>query len=761
MKSTLILLTALGLINSLACTGQSLVKYVQPLSGTAAATTYSAAKHGAGTELNANTIPAVTLPFGMTQWTAETRRSETKCQPPYLYKDTLLTGFRASHWLSGSCTQDYGSFTIMPVTGHLRTSPSEYATPFSHKNELTAPHYYRVNMPAYQISAEVTATARSGMLQFTTAKADSVYLLITPNSDRGDGYVKIDARRGLIWGYNPVHRIYQGWGRQAGFSGYFVVQVQTPFTISGVYRDGKVIRADSLHNGAGIGAYIGFKLHAGERLRVRVGTSLTSLQGAFNNLKNEISGWDFNKLVAANKQIWEKSLGQIRIQTADAKYKRIFYTAMYHAMQQPRLFNDANGNYPQFSGSYQIRQLSYGNYYDDFSMWDIYRGQLPLFEVLKPDLINDCVRSLILKGEQGGWLPIFPCWNSYTAAMIGDHSTAFIASAYVRGIRNYDVNEAYRLMRQNAFSMADPSDYKDGKGRRALDSYLKYGFIPLEDSVPEAFHKKEQVSRTLEYAFDDHALAQVAKGLGKTADFSALTARSLNYRNVFDPAVKMVRGRYVNKRWYEPFSPAAKEFYITEGTPQQYTFYVPQDVKGLAQLMGGPRELEVQLDKLFNTNEYWHGNEPGQQIPFMYNYTPSPWKTQLHVKQILEDEYADGAGGLSGNDDAGQISAWYVLASLGFYPLNPASPQYLLTAPLFDGYRIALPRGRQLKVTVHRQHAGDMYIRSVSYNGALYSKRYLTHAMLTKGGLLEFYLSGKPGKNWAVKAADQPASLTR
>ncbi|PTR01161.1 putative alpha-1,2-mannosidase [Mucilaginibacter yixingensis] len=739
---------------------QDLTSYVQPLSGTASSTTRSAAKHGASTELNANTMPAVTLPFGMTQWTAETRQSETKCQPPYLFKDSMLTGFRASHWLSGSCTQDYGSFTLMPITGTLKTLPADYTTPFSHQSETTLPHYYRVDLPKYHLITELTATTRAAMLQFTTQKADSIYLLITPNSDRNEGFIKIDAKRGLIWGYNPAHRLYQGWGKPAGFSGYFVVQVEAPFSAWGVYSDGKTKHADSLHNASNMGAYIGFKLQAGNQLRVRVGTSFTSLEGAFKNLNAEIKDWNFKALVAQNKQVWEKALGQISIETANQQYKRIFYTSMYHAMQQPRLFNDVDGKYPQFSGNYQVKQLSGGNYYDDFSMWDIYRGQMPLFEILKPNLVNDCVRSMILKGQQGGWLPIFPCWNSYTAAMVGDHVTAFISSAYVRGIRNYDVNEAYRLMRQNAFKMAGDADYKDGKGRRALDSYLKYGYIPVEDSVPEAFHKKEQVSRTLEYAFDDYALAQIAKGLGKTADYQVLTARSLNYRNVFDPSVKMVRGRYIDKHWVDPFRGSSKEFYITEGTPQQYTFYTPQDVKGLARLMGGPQQLETQLDKLFDAGEYWHGNEPGQQIPFMYNYTPSPWKTQSHVKQVLEDEYSDGPGGLSGNDDAGQISAWYVLGSLGFYPLNPASDQYLLTSPLFDAYRITLPGGKQLKVMAHRKSVGDVYIQSVKLNGVAYSKSYLTHAALMKGGVLEFYLGDKPNKTWATKATDQPQSLT-
>ena len=740
---------------------QDVVRYVQPLSGTAPATTPAALKHGNGSELNANTIPAVTVPFAMTQWTAETRRTETKCQPPYVYADSILTGFRATHWLSGSCTQDYGSLTIMPLTGTLNTLPVNYQTRFSHTDEVTAPNYYRVNLPAYHLITEMTATRRCGSLRFTVQNADSLYILITPNSDRGEGYIKIDAKRGLVWGYNPAHRIYQGWGKPAGFSGYFVVHFEQPITNYGVYKGAQGFKADSINGGNDIGAYIGFKPHAGERVNIHVGTSFSSLAGAFNNLKAEVKDWDFDALVAQNKQVWQKALAKIAVQTNNQQYKRVFYTAMYHSMQQPRLYNDVDGTYPQFANNYRLDHIAKGEYFDDFSMWDVYRAQLPLFEILKPDLINSCARSMILKGQQGKWLPIFPCWNNYTAAMIGDHVTAFIASAYTKGLRDYDVAEAYRLMRQNAFDQPSEQDYNDGKGRRALGSYLKYGYIPLEDSVPQAFHKKEQVSRTLEYAYDDYALAQVAKGLNKTADAQVLLARSLNYRNVFDTTVGMVRGRYADKSWFQPFRATARETYITEGTPQQYTFFVPHDVKGLARLMGGGSKLETALDNLFDTGEYWHGNEPGHHIAFMYNYTPSPWKTQQRVKQILTDEYSDGPGGLSGNDDAGQMSAWYVLASLGFYPQDPVSTQYVLTSSLFDQYSINLPNGKHFRMVAHRQSATANYIAKVTYNHKPYSKNYLTHGMIINGGLLEVFLTDKPNKTWGAKAADKPASLTQ
>jgi predicted alpha-1,2-mannosidase len=430
---------------------------------------------------------------------------------------------------------------------------------------------------------------------------------------------------------------------------------------------------------------------------------------------------------------------------------------MYHAMQHPRLFSDVDGSYPAFAGG-GLRRMSDGQYYDDFSMWDIYRAQLPLLEILQPAFISQLVQSLVLKGEQGGWLPIFPCWNSYTAAMVGDHSTAFIASAWAKGIRGFDTAAAYRLMRKNAFEQAGEADYKNGMGRRALPSYLQYGYIPMEDSVPEAFHKKEQVSRTLEYAYDDYALSTVAGALKQQDDKKILQQRALNYRNVFDASSGKVRGRYINGDWYTPFNADKRESYITEGTPRQYTFYVPQDVPGLARLMGGDKALENALDSLFAKNEYWHGNEPGHQIPFMYDYTAAPWKTQEQVRKILAEEYSDGPGGLSGNDDAGQMSAWYIFAAIGFYPVDPVSGEYLLCAPLFDSIIITLPSKRALKIICHRTTPGAGYIYKTAWNGKPYDKNFIRYSLLQKGGVLDIWLQDKPS-GWGAAVGSRPAGL--
>jgi predicted alpha-1,2-mannosidase len=737
---------------------QKLVQYVQPLSGTAPSTTTAAQKHSeAGSEKNANTIPAVGLPFGMTQWTPQTRTSETKCIPPYFYKDSLINGFRGTHWISGSCMQDYGSVTIMPVTGSLRTT--NFATPFSHQREITTPAYYKVTLPAYKVTTEITATARCGMMQFTMEQDDSLFVLVMPNSDRGEGNIHIEPAKGIAWGTNPVHRIYQGWGNKAGFNGCFYIQFEKMTIRGGSFQEANIFTSGDIKDQKNMGVFAGFKLKKGEQLRIRIGTSFCSVAEAKRNLEAELPGWSFNKVLTQANNTWQQALSQIQVGGTNEKDKRIFYTAMYHALQHPRLFSDVSGTYPAFAGGGEpFKKLAGGQYYDDFSMWDIYRAQLPLLQILQPARVNRFVSSMVLKGQQGGWLPIFPCWNSYTAAMIGDHVTAFIASSYAKGIRDYDVAAAYKLMRQNAFDSPNNEDYVNGKGRRALQSYLQYGYIPMEDSVQEAFHKKEQVSRTLEYAYDDYALSVVAKGLNKTADHNELRKRALNYKNVFDKGVGLVRGKYIDGRWYEPFNADKREPYITEGTPRQYTFYVPHDVAGLSDLMGGDKALENALDTLFAKNEYWHGNEPGHQIPFMYNYTPSPFKTQKVVRTILSEEYSDGPGGLSGNDDAGQMSAWYVFAALGLYPVDPVSGEHLLCSPLFDNIALQLPGNKKLQIVTKKKSASDVYIKEVKLNGKPYGRNYITYADIMKGGVLEIELQEKP-TNWGGELQARPSGM--
>ena len=369
------------------------------------------------------------------------------------------------------------------------------------------------------------------------------------------------------------------------------------------------------------------------------------------------------------------------------------------------------------------------------------------------------MQSLVLKYEQGGWLPIFPCWNSYTAAMIGDHVIAAIGDAYVKGIRDFDIQKAYEGMRKNAFeSPATFEEYANGMGRRALKSYLEYGYIPLQDSVQEAYHKNEQTSRTLEYAYDDFVLSQVAKSLGKTSDYEALARRSMNYKNVIDPNTGYAQGRNADGTFLKENNAFSFSRFITEGAPCHYTWYVPHDVEGLMTSLGGKSQFIAKLDSMFSEQRYWHGNEPCHQVAYLFNYAGQPWKTQQKVRHILETEYSNTPGGLAGNDDAGQMSAWYLFSAIGFYPVCPGTPYYVLGSPSFKNLSIRLENGKTFRMLAPNASEKNIYIQQVKLNGKKYTKNYISHEDIVGGAVLEFEMGPEPNKKWGSSPKDCPPS---
>jgi predicted alpha-1,2-mannosidase len=461
-------------------------------------------------------------------------------------------------------------------------------------------------------------------------------------------------------------------------------------------------------------------------------------------MEKEIPDWNFDRLSAETEDIWNRTLSKVKVKGGSDMDLTKFYTALYHCYQLPRIVSDIDGSYQGFAEDTLIHNTGGFNYYDDFSMWDTYRALHPLMTLLEPERTTDMVRSLILKAEQGGWMPIFPAWGSYTAAMIGDHASTMISDAWVKGIRGFDTEKAYKYMRQNAFDSPSKEDYLSGKGRRALKSYLQYGFIPLEDSVWDAFHKREQVSRTLEYALDDYALAIFARHLGKTDDYKELMKRSENYRNIFDRKTGYVRGRYADRRWVTPFDPDKKANFICEGTPSQYTWYVPHDVTGLISLMGGKKVFLSKLNSFFENGHYWHGNETDQQAPFMFAMAGEPASTWKWTHRIISEEYGTGPGGLSGNDDSGQMSAWLVFAMMGFYPVCPASNQYIITIPGFDDVSISLPGGKVFSVKTLNRNNENKYISHITKNGKNYKSMVITHEDITAGNNFVFYLDSIP-----------------
>lgn len=805
---------------------------INTMVGTAQANTKTAGKFGKGSEEHGQTLPAVLVPNGQNFWTPQTQDTEKKCIASYYYKDTELQGFRNSHWIVGGCTQDYGSFTIATLGGKLRLQPEERATRFSHEDEVSHPHYYAVHLRDEHLKTEMTALSHSAIFRITPDQDEEVHIVINPNSDEGEGYIEIDTLHHIIYGYNPVHRIYQGWGEPAGFSGHFVLDYsgelnfdvpssdisnprygETPcgFDDFGVFSKEEKTPQGLSAKGSRSGAWLTFKGKAGKPIEIRAASSFTSKKNACDNLVGETAGgFDFDDFILNAETIWCDRLHAIDVESKDVAKVNQFYGALYRASFLPHEMSDVYGSYPTFStGKVEILDSSDSSalddsadiadvldvdtacvdstttiptIYGDFSMWDIYRAELPLYNIITPTLSGDMMQSLVNMYKEGGWMPIFPCWNSYTAAMIGDHSGVALADAYVKGIRSFDAKTAYEGMRKNAFESPKTfEEYKNGMGRRALNSYLKYGYIPMEDSVKEAFHTNEQTSRTLEYAFDDFAVAQLAKALAESCsveakdgpytrqslmtDYAELMRRSENWRNVINPKTGWADGRHQNGKWEGNTDLVHRKSYITEGATCHYTWYVPQNIQGLFNVINKSVDKSAKclnrnvqgisqsdtmsavvsrLDKMFDEGLYWHGNEPCHQVAYLYDAAGAPWKTQQRIHHILNTEYNDTPGGLSGNDDAGQMSAWYVFSAIGFYPVCPSTPYYYIGTPSFDKVTFNLENGKKFEIQAHGVGDKAFYIQKTLLNGKPMSGYQLSHDDILKGGNLEFWMGERP-----------------
>lgn len=805
---------------------------INTMVGTAQANTKTAGKFGKGSEEHGQTLPAVLVPNGQNFWTPQTQDTEKKCIAPYYYKDMELQGFRNSHWIVGGCTQDYGSFTIATLGGKLRLQPEERATRFSHEDEVSHPHYYAVHLRDEHLKTEMTALSHSAIFRITPDQDEEVHIVINPNNDEGEGYIEIDTLHHIIYGYNPVHRIYQGWGEPAGFSGHFVLDYsgelnfdvpssdisnprygETPcgFDDFGVFSKEEKTPQGLSVKGSRSGAWLTFKGKAGKPIEIRAASSFTSKKNACDNLVGETAGgFDFDDFILNAETIWCDRLHAIDVESKDVAKVNQFYGALYRASFLPHEMSDVYGSYPTFSkGKVEILDSSDSSalddsadiadvlyvdtacvdsiatiptIYGDFSMWDIYRAELPLYNIITPTLSGDMMQSLVNMYKEGGWMPIFPCWNSYTAAMIGDHSGVALADAYVKGIRSFDAKTAYEGMRKNAFESPKTfEEYKNGMGRRALNSYLRYGYIPIEDSVKEAFHTNEQTSRTLEYAFDDFAVAQLAKALAESCsveakdgpytrqslmtDYAELMRRSENWRNVINPKTGWADGRHQNGKWEGNTDLVHRKSYITEGATCHYTWYVPQNIQGLFNVINKSVDKSAKclnrnvqgisqsdtmsavvsrLDKMFDEGLYWHGNEPCHQVAYLYDAAGAPWKTQQRIHQILNTEYNDTPGGLSGNDDAGQMSAWYVFSAIGFYPVCPSTPYYYIGTPSFDKVTFNLENGKKFEIQAHGVGDKAFYIQKTLLNGKPMSGYQLSHDDILKGGNLEFWMGERP-----------------
>jgi predicted alpha-1,2-mannosidase len=575
-----------------------------------------------------------------------------------------------------------------------------------HAGEEATPSGYGITLGGRRF--EMTGRSHSAIFRLE----DCEYLRISVINDIGEGTLSVQGR--TVSASNPVRRIYQGKGQPAGFSGHFYLQADTDFeVVETVQGESVLLRFPE----------------KGTHL-VKAACSFRSVDGARSNLASEIPGWDFDAVKETLTGIWDNRLSRVEATGANKEMLTHFYGSLWRASLLPRQVNDVGESAD----------------YDDFSLWDTYRALHPLLTILDPQEVGEMIRALLRKYDRGGWLPIFPCWGSYTSAMIGDHAISMICDAYLKGIRNFDVRKAWRAMRHNAFdSPGEESEaYKDGRGRRALVSYLKYGYVPLEDSVPYAYHREEQVSRTLEYAYDDWCLSRVALRRFRLLDWFRLKKRAGNWRNVFDPATRYPQGRHADGTFLQENNYLEKTAFITEGTPCHYSWYVPQDVEGLIGFIGR-EEFTARLDSMFSERRYWHGNEPCHQVPWLYNYVGQPEKTQAAVHGILRSEYRNAAGGLSGNDDAGAMSAWYVFGCLGFYPVCPGSGEYALGAPAFDAITLRLENGKTFRIVAENLSEENKYVRRVRLDGRVIwdaatrrGRPFLTHKAIRRGGNLVF-----------------------
>lgn len=684
-----------------------------------------------GTGGHGHTYPGATLPFGMMQLSPDTRLDGWDGCSGYHYSDEYIYGFSHTH-LSGTGVSDYADVLIMPVTEVIFNNGADgkkgYRAHFSHDNESASPGYYSVLLDSINVKAEMTVSYRSGIHRYTFPEGQKQLLIL----DLEHRDMVLDARLNLISKTEITgHRHSKAWAEDQRL--FFTVQFSKPYT--------QVTFLDNNKEGTRVKAVFEFDENVGNQLEVRIALSPVDEVGAIKNRIAEIGDKTFEELRSEAEEIWEKQLEKIVIETDDETHKTIFYSALYHTMIAPNLFTDKDGRYRGLDG--EIHSANF-DYYTVFSLWDTFRAAHPLYTLIEQERSNDFVKTLLAKHDEYGVLPIWDLWGNETGCMIGYHGVSVIVDAYMKGIGDFDAEKAFEAIKNSAM--------QDHLG---LESYKKIGFIPVEE-------ESESVSKTLEYAYDDWAIAVMAEALGKSEEAALFYERAQSYKNVFDPETGFMRGRFRNT-WFAPFDPYEVNFNYTEANAWQYSLFVPHDVSGLMTLMGGPEGLEKHLDNLFSAStqttgrdqaditgligQYAHGNEPSHHMAYMYNFVKRADKTQVMIHKILTEQYQNAPDGISGNEDCGQMSAWYVLSSLGFYSMTPGNNQYIIGTPLFPKATINLENGKQFTVVAHNISKANKYIKSVTLNGKSYHKSYLEHQDIVNGGILVFEMSSKP-QDW-------------
>ncbi|QEH40889.1 GH92 family glycosyl hydrolase [Chitinophaga sp. XS-30] len=731
------------------------VEWVNPLMGTDSKVSLS----------NGNTYPAVATPWGMNFWMPQTNTMGNGWA--YQYGADKIRGFKQTHqpspWIN-----DYGQFSIMPVTGKLRFHQDARASWYSHKAEVAKPYYYSVYLADADVTTEITPTERAAQFRFTYPASDSSFVVVDA-FDRGS-HIKILPQEKKIIGYTTRN----SGGVPKNFKNYFVIYFDKPFTIAHTWNGDKLEKGVLELTDGHVGAIVGFKTAKGEKVGLRVASSFISFEQAELNLKRELGNDAFDVTKQKAKASWNKELSRLSPEGGTVDQVRTFYSCLYRALLFPRKFYEYDAqnrvvHYSPFNG-----EVLPGYMFTDNGFWDTFRSQFPFLTLMYPEMNSHIMEGLVNTYKESGWLPE---WASpgHRDCMIGSNSASLIADSYLKGIRGYDINTLYEALLKNSENEGPLTSV----GRKGVKFYNELGYVPYDVNI------NENAARTLEYAYDDFTIYKLAIALKRPQEeIERFRKRSQFYRNLFDPETKLMRGKNKDGKFQAPFNPFKWGDAFTEGNSWHYTWSVFHDIQGLADLMGGRESFAEMLDSVFNMppvydesyyggviheiremqianmGQYAHGNQPIQHMIYLYNYAGQPWKAQYWVRQVMDRLYHSGPDGYCGDEDNGQTSAWYVFSAMGFYPVCPGTDQYVFGAPLFPKMTVTMENGKKLVIEAPGNSAANVYAQSISLNGKNYGKNWISHADLQKGGVLKVVMGAQPEKTRGTKEEAFPYSYS-
>lgn len=733
MMKRLVNLLAAFILSVNCISAQNLTRWVNPFIGTGAVQS----------SLSGNNYPGATVPFGMVQLSPDTREAPDWAQASgYDYNDSIIYGFSHTR-LSGTGASDFIDILLFPTISDKRKST------FTHQHEQTRPGYYQVLLKDERIQAELTASVHVGVHRYTCSDGDQLKLWLDLDHSANKGSWNRRIIQSQLRMVSPTvvegYRIITGWAKLRKI--YFHLEFSQPILSNQLYDGNRMYENTPVINGTELRGLFCFDKKWNKELICKVALSPVSIENARLNMATEVPGWDFEYIARAAETSWEKELKKIIIQGTDLQ-KKIFYTALYHTMVQPNTMSDVNGEY--MASDYVTRSVAKGEvHYSTFSLWDTFRAAHPLYTLIHTHRIPDFVKSMMRQYDYYGYLPVWQLWGQDNYCMIGNHSIPVIVDAVLKGVAGVDEEKAYEAV-FNSSIVSHPNS--------PFEVWEKYGYMPENIQT-------QSVSITLEQAFDDWCVAQLAKRLGKEKDYNHFMKRSAFYRNLFNSKTGFFQPKNDKGEWIEPFDPykygANGGYPFTEGNAWQYFWYVPQNIPDLISLTGGNKAFVAKLDTFFTVSyqsgalndnasgfvgQYAHGNEPSHHVAYLYACAGEPWKTQKYVAYIMNELYNDSSSGYAGNDDCGEMSAWYVFGALGFYPVNPVSGEYVIGTPMLEEAVIQLPGRKTFTVKAPRKEDNEVYICSMKLNGEKYTKNYITHQDIMKGGILEFVMTASPGK---------------